>query len=292
MFGMLIRMDKEEIIIDGKTFRLVKRSRRGDVAVYTSGKLYARVGERGVVGQMMQLHKKFDGFGFPVPAIVGQGENTVGAYYVEESLGKKRLSEMFKDEVGKLGSISAELFEQFLRISEKFAKAQLHSVEEKPGNFSLADVIRPKDLAVELPEFGEKILRLFEEAVSALKVFPPVLTQGDFNPHNLFPRGVIDFEKIYYAPAGYDLVTNIFHINWFPESREYEYYRGYSFSKEQEVLYYKRFDAIYLEAGLPKLSDYKGHFEYCRAIWSTARNHQMPKLQKWRYELFKKQYLS
>lgn len=285
-------MDLEEIIINGEVFRLVKRSRRGEVAIYTSGKLYARLGEPGVVKEMMDLHKKFDRLGFPVPAIVGQGEMSAGAYYLEESLGEKRFSELFRDDMEKYGSISPELFEDFLEVSEKFARAQLRSAVSATEGLSLVDIVRPRDLAEELPEVGERLLKRFEEAVSVLTVFPSVLTQGDFNPHNLFPRGVIDFEKIYYAPYGYDLVTNICHINQFPESHDYEYYRGYSFSKEQESLYYERFDVIYVEAGLPKLSDHKEHFEYCRAIWSTARNHQMPKLQKWRYELFKKQYFS
>jgi len=284
-------VDKEEIIVDGKKFCLVKRSRRGEVFVYTSGKFYARVGESPVIEKMLVLHKKFDEFGFPVPAITGQGEIAAGAYYLEESLGEKRFSELFRDDMEKYGSISTGLFETFLRISEKFARAQLRSAAEEPNSLSLTDIVRPRDLAEELPEFGERILKRYNEALSALKVFPLVLTQGDFNPHNLFPTGVIDFEKIYYAPAGYDLVTNIFHINWFPESRDYEYYRGYSFTPKQQKLYYKRLDTLYMDARLPKLSEYQQHFEYCRAIWSTARNQFAPKLQHWRYELFKRQYM-
>ncbi|MDO8482811.1 MAG: hypothetical protein Q7S86_03265 [bacterium] len=285
-------MDLEEVIINDQAFRLVKRSRRGEVAIYTSGELYARVGEREPVEKMMELHAKFDGLGFPVAAIAGRGEINAGTYYLEESLGEKRFSELFRDDMEMYGFISPELFESFLLVSEKFARAQFGSAVSTTEGLSLIDIIRPSDLADELPEVGEQLLKRFEEAVSVLKVFPSVLTQGDFNPHNLFPQGVIDFEKIYYAPCGYDLVTNICHINQFPESHEYEYYRGYFFSKDQEDSYYKRFDAIYVEAGLPKLSDYKGYFEYCRAIWSAARNHRAPKLQQWRYELFKKQYFS
>jgi len=118
-----------------------------------------------------------------------------------------------------------------------------------------------------------------------------VLTQGDFNPHNLFPEGVIDFEETYYGPAGYDLVTNIFSNTYFPETTGYEWIRLYSLTPEQKDIYYKRLDRIYTEAGLPAISDFCEHFEFLRAVWLTMRNHKTPKLQQWRYELFKKSYL-
>jgi|SRR3990167_6195978 len=284
-------MDLEEVIIDGKTFRQVKLSRRGQVAVYTSGELYARVGERGVIERMLTLHKKFEEFGFPVPEIVGQGTLSDKGYFLEKSLGEKCFSYLFQDDIEKHSAVLPELFDKFISVTEKFAKAQLRTAGSDGSGTSLDELIRPRDLVKELPEYAEKILKLYEKAVSALKIFPLVLTQGDFCSHNLFPAGVIDFEKAYYAPAGYDIVTNIFQNDYFPVSRKYEYYQFYSLTDEHKALYYKRLDALYREAGLPKLSKYREHFKYCRAVWHTARNSRVPKLQKWRYELFKKEYL-
>ena len=284
-------MNLPEISINGTTFRLVKLSRRGEVAVYTSGELYARVGEHGVIERMLTLHKKFVEFGFPVPEIVGQGTLSDAGYFLEKSLGEKCFSYLFQDDIEKHGAVSPELFEKFIAVTEKFAKAQLRTAGPNGSGILLDELIRPRDLAKELPEYGDKILGLYEKAVSALKIFPRVLTQGDFCSHNLFPEGVIDFEKAYYAPAGYDIVTNIFQNDYFPVSREYEYYQLYSLTEEQKALYYKRIDTLYREAGLPELSKYREYFKYCRAVWHTARNNRMPKLQKWRYEFFKKQYL-
>lgn len=323
-------MNLPEIVIDGKVFRQVKLSRRGEVAVYTNGELYARVGERGIIERMLALHKNFCEFGFPVPEIMGKGEIAGRGYFLEKSLGEKCFSYLFQDDIEKHGAVSPELFEKFISVTEKFAAAQLHSLvsnrtryknspllkgvpnsdlgrdlnppssetrtpplgkEEFSETLSFTELIRPNDLAKELPEYGDKILKLYEESISALKVFPQVLTQGDFCSHNLFPAGVIDFEKAYCAPAGYDIVTNIFQNDYFPASREHEYYQLYSLTKEQKALYYKRLDALYAQANLPALSKYRKHFEYCRAAWHTARNSRMPKLQKWRYELFRKQYL-
>lgn len=279
------------MVIDGKTFRLVKLSRRGEVSVYTSGDLYARVGERAVVESMLALHKKFEGFGFPVASIVGRGEISVGAYFLEESLGDKHFSELFFEDTQSRGTISPELFDQFVKTTEKYAEAQLRSAISDKNTDLFTVLIKPQDLAEELPEHGGKILKLYDEALVTLAQFPFVLTQGDFNPHNLFPRGVIDFEQTYYGPAGYDIVTNIFSINYFPKSTEYEYFQRYCFTAEQEHLYYERMDVLYLKMGLPKLSEYKKHLEYCRAIWATKQNFRAPKLQQWRYELFKKTYL-
>lgn len=286
-----IFVDTQEIIIDNKRFRFVKKSRRGDVAVYTSGELFARVGKRENVERILKLHKKFDGFGFPVPEIVGSGEISAGAYYLEKSLGERFFSFLFEDDIKKYGEVSPELFEKFISISEKFARAQLRTAIPASDNASFTALIGPQDLAKELPEYGEKILKLYDEAVSELAVLPAVLTHGDFCSHNLFPAGIIDFEKEYYAPAGYDIVTNIFQNKYFPTSRDYEYFQYYSLTEKHFNLYYQRLDAVYREAGLPELSAYRRHFEYCRALWHTARNQRAPKVQRWRYELFKRQYM-
>ncbi len=283
-------MDSETVVINGEIFKFVKRSRRGEVAVYTSGELYARVGEKSVIENMLALHQKFDGFGFPVAKIMGVGENDPAAYFLEESFGDKCFSFLFKDDFEKQGRVSEELFEKLISVAEKFARAQLRSAISEQVGDSFAKLVGPNDLHEELPEFSEKISTRYHEAVSTLKVFPSVLTHGDFNPHNLFPGGVIDFEETYYGPAGYDLVTNIFSNSYFPETPGYGWIRLYSLTPEQKNLYYTRLDKVYTEAGLPKISEYREHFEFLRAIWLVRGNHQAPKLQAWRYDLFKKAY--
>ncbi|MCR4311561.1 MAG: aminoglycoside phosphotransferase family protein [Candidatus Taylorbacteria bacterium] len=282
----------EDILtIEGKTFRLVKISRRGEVAVYTSGELFVRVGEKEVIDKMVELHKKFDEFGFPVPEIVGRGEIGGQGYFLEKSFGEKCFSYLFKDDIEKHGQISLELFEKFVAVSEKFARAQLRSAQSVSEGLTLAEMVRPEDLAEELPEFKEVILERFAESAEAVKSLPIVLTHGDYNSHNLFPAGVIDFEKIYACPVGYDLVTAIFHINYFPKSADYEYYQIYDFTPEHAKQFYEKMDGVFAEYGLSPLSLYRRHFEYMRAVWLTARNQRMPKFQQWRYELFKKSYL-
>ena len=284
-------MNQPEITIKGKTFRFVRASRRSNVGVYTSGELYARIGGQQTIQSILTLHKKFESFDFPVPEIVSAGDIGGSAYFLEKSLGEKCFSFLFRDDIEKYGKISSETFEKFLAITEKFARAQIQSKVSDPQLLSTEKLIRPQTLAEELPEFQEKILGRFEKVVSELAELPGVLTHGDFNSHNLFPTGVIDFEHEHYLPFGYDLVTNIFHIKYFPVSRNYEFYQFYSFDEKHTGVYYERLDALFLELGLPLLSKFREAFEYCRAVWLTENNHSAPKFQQWRYELFKTEYL-
>lgn len=283
--------EAENIVIEGKAFRLVGKSRHGGVVVYTNGDLYARVGSPGRVARLAAVHKRFNALGFPAPEILGSGEIAAGAYLLEKSLGEKSFSFLFQDDIARTGAVSPDLFEKFLAVTERFARAELRSAATAPAGPPLAALIRPEDLARELPAYGPKILALYDEAAEAVKALPLVLSQGDFCTHNLFPDGVIDFEEAYALPFGYDLVTNIFQNRYFPESRAYEYYQLYRLSGAQEDFYYRRMDALFAAAGLPALSRYRRPFEYCRAVWHTARNESAPRLQAWRYELFKRDYL-
>lgn len=291
VFSYTFFMDYPDILINGKTFHFVKRSRRGSVVIYTSGELVVRVGEPAVVQEMVALHRRFESFGFPVPTFVEQGQIAEGAYYLEHSLGDKHFSELFRNTENPYGAIPPELFEQFISITETFMRAQIRSVVPQKDTSIFEKLIGPQDLAAELPDHAPKIISLYEKAITAVQEMPFVLTHGDFNPHNLFPAGVIDLESVYYAPFGYDIVTNIFSITYFPKEQGYEYHQWYCFSKEQEILYYARIDALCRELGVPEISKNREHFELLRAIWLTARNHKAPKFQQWRYELFKRQYL-
>jgi len=68
----------------------------------------------------------------------------------------------------------------------------------------------------ELPHLQEITTNAFYKSQKRLSIFPTVFSQGDFNPHNLFPKGVIDFDMGFMAPFGYDLVTAILHTYAFP----------------------------------------------------------------------------
>ena len=50
-------------------------------------------------------------------------------------------------------------------------------------------------------------------------------------------------------------------------------------------------DSIATGANLPRLSEFKDDFEFCRASWSLVRMHKWPKLRQFRYDLFMQKFL-
>jgi len=146
-------------------------------------------------------------------------------------------------------------------------------------------------LCEELPEYVSRIRAIFEIIKQKLSVLPFVVTHGDFNPHNLYPAGVIDFEDSFRGPFGYDLVGALAHIDYYPDSTDFEFFAKYRFSEDQKRQYFKAFDRICTEANLPLLSEFKNEFEFSRAVWLLILMHKWPKLQKFRYDLFIEKFL-
>jgi hypothetical protein len=130
----------------------------------------------------------------------------------------------------------------------------------------------------------EIIDRVIQKVTTRLSVFPLVFSQGDFNPHNLFPKGVIDFDMGFQAPFGYDLLTAIYHTYAFPQVQLNRYQRGYTFTENQILQFTDMVDSFALRGGFPKITDFTADFLIARFIWSAVRMHDVPDLQKWRYD--------
>lgn len=207
-------------------------------------------------------------------------------------MGIRTWGALFANDVKKEGVITAEQFEAFILITEQFARAQLTTSNDAQNYLEFAEGVLLEELSEELPEHAEGLRIRFQEVQERTKQLPFVVTHGDFNPNNLYSKGVIDLEDSFHAPYGYDLVSAVSHINYFPDSKDYEFYAKYRFTYEQEQKYFERMDAISIEAGLPPLSQFKEDFEFCRAVWLAAKLNHIPKLQKFRYDLLISKFLS
>lgn len=271
------------INLKGKKFTLIKQRQFQDVGVYSGGNSYLRLGNTKVIAKEIIKHNKLLRLGFPLATIIEQGKLGSRAYYIETSLGKYHLGEIFRRDVKRSGKISAKNFQDFLAVSNTFARAQLKTISSKSHKNKFSATIHINILAKELPAQKHKLLKKFTKAAKRLAVFPYVLTHADFCPHNLFKNGVIDFEHQSLAPAGYDLITNIITIDGFPTEGDYELIGGYRFTPNQRKKYLAEMDKIYLAHGLPKISLFQKEFAFCREIWLTARMHKTPKLQQFRY---------
>jgi Ser/Thr protein kinase RdoA (MazF antagonist) len=144
------------------------------------------------------------------------------------------------------------------------------------------------DLLNELPNQRDQFLSAFELFNQHTAHLPVVLTHGDFNPFNLFPNQVIDFGASFRGPVGYDVVSNIFHVYYFPPSDGYEMKRLFDFSPEQVNEYLQYFDQVFIEHGLPAMTLFLNDFIFARMVWSVVRMHRTPLLQSWRYDLITK----
>ena len=279
------------ISIDGETFTLIRVQRDGASGVYRGNDEYLRIGERAIIHRHLTIHKQMEAIGFPVPKLLSEGEHEGKSYFIEKSVGELRLGDAFSEDWNQRGVISDEHFGQFMQIVELYIKAQLKADRAEPSRIHLSHGVRLDTLCDELPEHALSIRETFKDVFARISVFPGVLTHGDFNPQNLYEGGVIDLEDAFYAPVGYDPVCALTTINFFPDSKEYEYFARYRFSEAQKRQYMETVDVLFTKAKLPRLSEYAEDFEFCRGIWCAVKMQKWPKLQKWRYNEFIRRFI-
>lgn len=280
----------ERITIEGQDFERVAIQRGGSSAVYRGSGVYLRLGTRERLEHLRKAHREFE-HGFPVPPIIKEGEFQGMFYFIEESIGEKKLGELFKEDWAKRGTVSDEHFEQFIATTETYTKAQLTDGVRPDAENTLAHGVHLEIVSEELPEHAARIRERFAKALERMVVMPLVITHGDYNPQNVFAKGVIDLEDVFVAPAGYDQISGITTIDFFPDG-DYEYVARYRFSELQKQRYLDRIDSVFVSLGSPSVSGIFEDLSFLRALWTAARMHKWPKIQKWRYDLLVSKYLS
>ena len=286
-FNKILVMN-EKITLSGKTYSYINTRTYTPISVYRNNNSFLRIGPKDLILSELNLHKKLLALDFPIAKIISDGEKDGQYYYTETSLGEIHLGDAFWDDYRKSGVVSDDNFKKILMLAEKFTRAQLKTASGGHDFQSFYHGIHVDYILEELPSLKEKILVAYEKAKNKLSALPSVLTHGDFNPYNLFDNGVIDFESIFVAPAGYDLVSNIYHTYHFPKVGDFESTRRYEFSATQISSYFSLMDDVYTQNNFPKLSDFINDFIFSRTIWATVRMQHYPKLQKWRYHKFEK----
>lgn len=274
----------ENITIEGKSYSFVKTRAYAPVSVYRHENEFLRIGPKDILLKDLSLQKKLLEFNFPIPQILTEGEIDHRYYYTETSLGDNLLGDIFWNDARENGAVSDESFQKLLFLVEKFTRAQIKTSETKDVFESFYFGIHVEYIIEELPHLKDKIVAGFEKLKARTALLPVVMTHGDCNPYNFFEAGIIDFESMFEAPAGYDIVCAIYHTFLFPNGTDFESARRYEFSEDQIDRYFTLVDKIYVENNLPKVSDFSADFIFARMIWSAVRMERMPKVQKWRYE--------
>ncbi len=281
----------ERIEVDGAPYELVVRQRGGG-AVYRGEGRYLRIGPEETISRHLLVHREMARLGYPVAELLAEGMHDGRRYFTERALEGARLTDIFAKDTEETGSVSDAHFAVFAELSMKLLDAEARSGAPALAVGSFRDGIHLDILVSEMPEHSEAIRERFARTSERLAGFPLILSHGDFNPANMFGEGMIDLEDAFLGPLGYDTVTALITTEWFPRSREYEYYRKYDFSESQKAAYYARADTLLEEHGFPPLTPRLPDFEFCRAVWMTVRMHEWPRIRQYRYDRFVKQFLA
>ncbi len=276
---------EKEIEVNGDVFSLLRIQRRGTTAIYrsASGQSFMRLGEPKQIKADLKLHTDMAEKRIPVAAILAEGEHKGHAYYIEESLGENHFGALFQADYVEKGSVSIEHFQEFLAITQKYLEAQFNTVVGEYSTEEFAKALHLDELCAEIPEHAEKIRERFAKAIQNTSVYSCGLIHGDFNPFNMYPKGIIDFEDTFYGPLPYDAIVAIHHNDYFPATGDYEYLQKFAFSPEQKQTYLEMVDTVYEGHSLPPPSAHLGDLTFFRALWATVRMQQWPKIQQFRY---------
>lgn len=277
----------EEIDLKGRAYQLVKIQRGGVSAIYKGDLGFLRIGSKEKISKDLSSHKKMQEYGFPVAKIVEEGIDKDLYYFIEESFGDKCFGLLFREEFKRDGVISDKTFDKFISICVQFTEAQFKSIikEEKWEEFGVG--VHLDLVSEELPDEKEKILKRWESMKANLKVFPFVVSHGDFTPFNIFPDGIIDLENSFYAPIGFDVGAIIEHLNWFPLSHDYEIHRLYKFTDKQREKFCDAIDAIYIKNNLPGISGFLSDFNFAKGLWFVSKMWRTPKIQQFRFDVLR-----
>ncbi|NBV77093.1 aminoglycoside phosphotransferase family protein [bacterium] len=283
-------MAEETLTIHGVPFTLV-RAQRSSVNVYKGQNTFLRIGPKSIVEEHLATHVHLEQFGFPTPKILERGEYNGQSYYTETSLSSPHFGTIFKEDVARSGAIDDAHFDKFITTAKAFLTAQLKTAGSVGSKERVAHAVHLTELCAELPAHAARLVQRFDDAFERMKNLPWVITHGDFNPHNMYVDGVIDFEDSFHCPVGYDGVTALAAIDWFPDEHTFEYFTAYRYSDRQKARYLAMVATLYAEHRIDSDSA-ADDFAFLRGIWSTAGMQAHPKLQQWRYNRFVKQFLS
>ncbi len=277
-------------VLNNEKHFLIKTQREGISAIYLSEdkSKILRIGEKTKIEKDLTNHKKLLSQGYPVSEILEEGIVGEFSYFIEKSLGEKLFGEIFADDYEKQGNISDDNFDLLIEESKKLLTAHINDSVLENRFAETVTGLHVDWLTDELPELKEKILKRLELVQEKLKVFPFVFSHGDYNPYNIFPDGVIDFEDGFYAPIIFDVYGLFVYPIHFPLKKdiELEINGRYRYTETQRIKYFTEMDKILLEHGFPKGSDFFEEIKFLKGIWLAVRMQKWPKMQEYRYKMF------
>jgi len=221
-------------------------------AVYRSndGALILRTGNAELIQSEAEFSANAKRRGFPVPELVDVGILPSGqGYFIELSVGDRTFAEILSREYAEGGGVSDGSFRGLTSMATRFLLAQIEYGNRQHDSSQLRD-------GIELP--------------------------------NILAGGIIDFERRFVAPAGYDVMRClIFHRLWdFPLPDGTGTNTLWEFSRPQTSGYLQEMDLICEQQGIPSVSSYLDGFLALNAIWALCyeRTEDQCRPQFWRWQ--------
>lgn len=276
----------KKITIDKQVFEFVKkRTYEPSYQIYRSPGAILRIGPRKIICKELQTQRELHACNFPVARVVSEGTIGDREYFIEEKMGDKHFGQLFSEDMQNYGFIRKSTFHGFLNVVKKYVSAQLKN-KDKPNSKMIENFVKACYLYDAQDELHGRI-KAFPDIINkvrtAVKNQPFVLTHGDFNPHNIYPNGVIDLEGFAAGPLGYDLVSAIESIHFFPLGGDYEMFANYQFSSDQKELFYEEMEELLRDRECDVST-----MKLCRASFSVVKMHHMPNIQALRYKMFER----
>jgi hypothetical protein len=247
--------------------------------VYRSqdGSRYLRTGSHESLRPEIEFLKEADRRGFPVPKLIQEGSLPDGLhYFIERSAGSTPFAFLLRDHHTEHGEIKDELFQELTAVVLQFLQAQLHPDNHQTGSRNLYKPIQVDNIRAENPELPAGLIEAaLDKASERTGHLPLVITHGDFNPFNIMPQGIIDFELRFTGPAGYDAITCItFHRIWdHPKPDGTGTMKMWEFSPEQIQHYLNQVDDICRTHKIPPISPHFDDFLMLKAVWALSYEH-------------------
>lgn len=276
----------------GRTIEMValhvKKHRRDGSALVLSDNcsLIVRLGDRQRLQQEYANHVYFLRSQFPAAELLSDvvpvDHDTV--YYLESFLGPQSLGEIARHSENATGldDVVFHRFEQFLVRLTEFQVARLTCDSHSP--------IAPQAAIQAIRErfaFPELLSEFLVRCEWVFQSVPSAMCHGNFNVFNMFPEGLIDFQKARSVFFGFDQVFCMINPYLFPP-RGTERDRCYRFSPQQLTSLHACCESIVRANGLPQLSQFQDDLAIWILISFMQYNDVFPRFAAWRYRLLER----
>lgn len=277
------------LTIEGQRFEHVQNRVYEPVSVYRGNENFLRVGPNESIAQEREKHEQLYELGFPVAELLGHGQYTgERAYYIERSLGSESYADVFTADCRLQGEVSTEHFDAFCAVMQRYATAQVRTLEQGNSFEVFAHMTHADIIADDFPNLRDIIKRTLAKLEGRLTSVPSTLVHDDLNPMNVLEGGVIDVAGMRRSAGAYDLEAAIYHIAMFPSDEGYEDRRRFDYSADQRRQYLALVDQVYAAGSDFKPSAHIPEYIVGKLFWAAARMQDKPQVLAWRGALLER----